>query len=436
MSFALAWGFNRAVGTTVPLSPYGSGGMAVVGTAPAPGSVIISDTNGGGTITLQEDSDSPTIERGIQCTCQHKFTLDYDEGLSLLSVIGMGTVVQDSFGNIWRVLTCSLQSESGTRGKLITVSESVSFDLPPDEFQINSVDLGIDIIKHPRYFPNLYPKPGEFGTIVGQVKEAIIRGIQAYRDSPFFPSTSQVSQFITGQVQANMQSTLANGMQAITLPNINFNPLLPVRMQYDVDPDNFIQDSSSYTYPPIATVPTFESNDQSIYVSVDNVTLDDPSIALAYAAAQEIITKLWRMEDSPYFPGVEVKYSFYSFLPPYFNLGSYLEDPDYIVPNYFMQPDRPLTELPPRGGFGYPVAGTDNVFQLNASANPQDFSSDGTVYGNTEISWLRKSDEQVWERGLCKTTLTWVGSGLGFFDPQLYGAFNRPTVPSDYQTFA
>jgi len=436
MSFALAWGFNRAVGTTVPLSPYGSGGTAVVGTAPPVGSVIISDTNGGGTITLQEDADSPTIERGIQCTCQHKFTLDYNEGLSLLSVIGMGTVVQDSFGNIWRVLTCSLQSESGGRGKLITVSESVSFDLPPDEFQINSVDLGIDIIKHPRYFPNLYPKESEFGTITGQVKEAIIRGIQAYRDSPFFPAAAQVTQFISGQVQANLQSVLVNGQQVIPLPNINFNPLLPVVPEWYLEPLTYIQDSSSYTYPPVATVPSEEVNDPSIYVSVDNAALSNASIALAYAAAQEIITKLWRMEDSPYFAGVEVKYSYYSFLPPYFNLGSYLEDPDYIVPNYFMQPDRPLTELPPRGGFGYPVAGTDNVFQLNASANPQDFSSDGTVYGNTEISWLRKSDEQVWERGLCKTTLTWVGSGLGFFDPQLFGAFSRPAVPSDYQTFS
>ncbi len=436
MSFALTWGFNRGIGTTVPLSPYGSGGTAVVGTAPAPGSVIIHDTNGGGVITLQEDSDSPTIERGIQCTCQHKFTVDFSYGESLLSVIGMGTVVEDSFGNIWRVLTCSLQSGAGTQGKLITVSESVSFDLPPDEFQINSVDLGIDIIKHPRYFPNLYPKPGEFGTIIGQTKEAIIRGIQAYRDAPFFPSASQVSQFMSGQVQSNTQSALDNQQIVVTLPNTNFNPLFPVVPQWFIDPSGYIQSSSSYTFPPKATIPLIQSNDQSIYVSVDNIDLDIPEIALAYAAASEIITKLWRMEDSPYFAGVEVKYSYYSFLPPLFNLGSYLEDPDYIVPNYFLQPDRPLTELPPRGGFGYPVAGTDNVFRLNASANPQDFSSDGTPFGDTEISWLRKSDEQVWERGLCKTTLTWVGSGLGFFDQQLYGASNRPSVPSDYQTFA
>jgi len=431
MSFALAWGFNRAVGTTVPLSPYGSGGTAVVGTAPPLGSVIISDTNGGGTITLQEDADSPTIERGIQCTCQHKFTLDYDEGLSLLSVIGMGTIVQDSFGNIWRVLTCSLQSESGGRGKLITVSESVSFDLPPDEFQINSVDLGIDIIKHPRYFGNLYPTNSELGTFVGQIKETIIRAIQTYRDSPFFPTANTLNGLLNGFVQNIQTSSLGNGAFVITVPNINFQP------QFDYKQDTTIQDGTGAIIPPTAAAANGDVNDPTIPVSVSSALISgSASVQLALAAAQEIITKLWRMEDSPYFPGVEVKYSFYSFLPPYFNLGSYLEDPDYIVPNYFMQPDRPLTELPPRGGFGYPVAGTDNVFQLNASANPQDFSDDGTPYGNTSISWLRKSDEQVWERGLCKTTLTWVGSGLGFFDPQLYGAYNRPTVPSDYQTFA
>lgn len=431
MSFALAWGFDRAIGTTVPLSPYGIGGSAVVGTAPPPGSVLVTDVSGTNIATLQEDVDSPTIERGLQCTAQHRFTMGFPAAVSLVGVIGMGTIVQDSFGNIWRVVTCSIQSEHGGLAKLITVSESVSFDVPPDEFQINSVDLGIDIIKHPRYFPNLYPTNAELGTFVGQIKETIIRAIQAYRDSPFFPTASTLTGLLNGFVQNIQTSALKNGAFVITVQNPNYQP------QFDYTADTTIQDGTGVVTPPPVATANGQKNDPSIPVSVSAALIaGSVPVQLALAAAQEIITKLWRMEDSPYMAGVEVKYSYYSFLPPYFNLGSYLEDPDYVVPNYFMQPDRPITELPPRGGFGYPVAGTDNVFQLNAHANPQDFSSDGTAYGNTQISWLRKADEQIWERGLCKTTLTWIGSPLGYFDVQLYGASNRPTAPGDYQTFA
>jgi len=153
------------------------------------------------------------------------------------------------------------------------------------------------------------------------------------------------------------------------------------------------------------------------------------------------------MEDSPYAAGVEIKYSFYSFLPPLFNLGSYSEDPTLIVPDYFMKPSRPLTELPPRGGVAEGLATDSNdIFgaalisgknsSFNAYINPQCFSSTGINSGATNISWLRKADENQWERGLCKTTYTWVGSAIGYFDLQLYGATARPSVPSDYQTFA
>ena len=429
MSFLLAWGLDRGIGTTVPVSPYGESGTGVVGTAPPPSAVLITDVNGT-TMTLQEDADSPTIERGTQCTAQHRFTMAYQDASNLLSVIGMGTIVQDSYDNIWRVLTCSIQSESGGRGKLTTVSESVSFDTPPDEFQVNTVDLGIDIIKHPRYFPNLYPTQSELGTITGKTKEAIIRAIQAYRDSPFFPSAQNLTGFLNGQVQNIQVSTLSNGTIVHTVSNPNYQP------QFNYSEDLVIQDGlGTITYPPAATA-NGQTNDPNTPVSINTNTTANPSIELAMAAAQEIITKLWRMEDSPYMAGIEVKYSFYTFLPPLFNLGSFLEDPNYIVPDYFLQPDRSITELPPRGGIAYPVAGADNIFKLNAATNPQDYSADGTAGGETQISWLRKADENQWERGLCKTTLTWVGSAVGYFDTQLYGATNRPTVPSDYQTFA
>ena len=430
MSFILPCGFNRGDGVTVlPASPYGSAGSGIVGT-PIPAGCCIITSNSGSLITLEEMPDSPTIERGTQCTAQHRFKCSYQDGLNLLAAIGMGTIVQDSFGNIWRVLTCSLQSMEGTAAVLGTVSESVSFDVPPDEFQCNSVDLGIDIIKHPRYFPNLYPTNAELGTFVGQVKEAIIRAIQSYRDSPFFPSASNLYGLLNGQVQNIQTSSLSNGTWIIAVPNVNFQP------QFDFVADTVIQDGTGVVVPLPAAIANGQVNDPSIHVSVNANALANPSIQLARAAAQEIITKLWRMEDSPYLAGVELKWTQYYFLPPILNLGSYLEDPDYVVPNYFLQPDRPIGELPPRGGISYPTAGSDNIFQYNASANPQDYSSDGTKYGETQISWLRKGDEISYERTWFKITYTWVGSAIGYWDFQLYGASNRPTVPSDYTTFS
>ncbi len=433
MSYGLAWGFDRGIGATLPASPYGSPGTFVVGTAPPAGTVLITDTSGTSAITLQEDDDSPTIERGTQCTAQHKFTMSYQEAESLIILIGMGTIVQDSANNIWRVLTCSIQNDSKTKGnsaKLVTVSESVSFDTPPDEFQVNSVDLGIDIIKHPRYFPNLYPTADEFGTDVGKAKEAIIRAIQSYRDSPFFPTAKNVSGLLNGFVQNVQVSTLQNGTIVYTVPNVNYRP------KFDFVADNTIQDLSAGISPPPVATADGDVNDPNIPVSLNNADYGSASVALALAAAQEIITKLWRMEDSPYVAGIEIKWSQYYFLPPLFNLGSYLEDPTFIIPDYFLQPDRALTELPPRGGDTFPVAGANNIFQYNAQINPQCFSGDGTSSGVTTLTALRKADEIQYERTWFKITSTWVLSAIGYFDPQLYGASERPSVPSDYTTFS
>ncbi len=435
MSFALTWGYDRAIGTTVPNSPYGSGGFTTLGTPPPVGSVLITDTSGTTIITLQEDSNSPTIERGIQCTAQHRFTMGYSNAVGLSENLPMGTIIQDSAGNIWRLLTSTIESLSAERATLITVSESVSFDTPPDEFQVNTVDLGIDIIKHPRYFPNLYPTVDELGTLTGQIKETIIRAIQTYRDSPFFPTASTLYGLVNGQVQNIITGGIGNGTFVITIPNTNYAP------QFDYVQDTDIQDGSgAITIPPVATA-NGQKNDPTIPISVNATTInafyDADSVNLAVAAAQEIITKLWRQEDSPYMAGVEIKWSQYFFLPQLFNLGSYLEDPTLIVPDYFLQPDRPLSELPPRGTSPIvPAPVDDNIFIGNAATNPQDYSDDGTAGGKTSISWLRKADEENWERGIVKITYTWVGSAIGYFDQQIYGATERPTVPTDYQTFS
>ena len=441
MSFLLSWGFDRGLGDLdLPYNPVGSGGHGRVGT-PIPFGHCVIHANGGNLITLEEMPDSPTIERGTQCTAHHRFKCSYYDGTILLGAISMGTIVEDYSKYLWRVLTCTLQSMEGTAAVLSTVSESISFDVPPDEFQCNSVDLGIDIIKHPRYFPNIYPTDGEMGTFTGQVKEAIIRSIQTYRDSPFFPTAANLYGLVNGQVQNLQVAALKNGSWVITVPNVNYKP------QLDYVADLTVQDGNGVITPPIvavgsgtgseiqAHVPPF-TNDPTIPVSINAKKLNNPSILLALAAAQEIISKLWRMEDSPYVAGIELKWTQYYFLPPLLNLGSFIEDPTLIVPNYFLQPDHVLTELPPRSGLVYPPADRDNIFKYNAAANPQDYSNDGTSRGLTQISWLRKGDEITYERTWFKITYTWIGSAVGYWDLQIYGASERPKYPQDYLQFA
>lgn len=439
MSFYLTWGIDRGLGISVPVSPYTPGGSTgVVGTAPPAAATIYTDVNNA-TVTLQEDVGSPVIERGVQCTAQHTFKCTYSQGVSILGQLGMGTIVVDSAGLFWRVLTATVQADSESKGnsaKLITVSECLSLDTPPDEFQVNSVDLGIDIIKHPRYFPNLYPTDAELMNLTGQIKETIIRAIQTYRDSPFFPTAATLYGLINGQVNNIIAAGLGNGTFVITIPNPNFRP------QFSFQADLSIRDGSVAIVPTAAATSDGQTNDTTIPVAVNAATVstfyDKDSISLAIAAAQEIITKLWRMEDSPYMPGVEVKYSQYTFLPPYLEMGSKLQDPTFIIPAYFIQPDRPLSELPPRGGGppSPPPPIGDNIFVPNALLNPQDYSADGTVTGTTQISWLRKCDEIQYERTWFKRTQTWVGSAIGYFDKQIYSANERPKTPSDYQTFA
>lgn len=429
MSFRLTWGWDRALGKTVPDGPLGTLSSGPIGTAAPPGALIIT-TASGYTSYAEELPESPTVERGQQATARHAFRMPYANAVAMHIEIGMGTMIQDGGGNLWRVVTSTTESMEGEWGIFSTVSESVSFDSPPDEFQVVPSDMGIDIIKHPRYFPNLYPTAAELGTYVGQIKESIIRGIQTYRDSPFFPTANNVTSFINGFVQDKMVAGLKTGKIVIAYPNPNFTP------QFDYKADTDIQYlNTGLTFPPVATA-NGQKNDHFIPVGVDTNTYQFASVQLAMAAASEIITKLWRMEDSPYIPSIMLRWTSYFFLPTFVNLGSYLEDPMLIIPDYFTNPEHPISELPPRSGLTYPFAGPHNLFALNAQNNPQDYSSTGDLRGQTNMSCLRQADEVNWQRGLCGLTRSWICSVIGTFDPQIYGATVRPTRPSDYVTFS
>lgn len=384
MAFWLPMGFNRADGTTpLPANPQGSaGGTKVVGT---PDPVGMRTKFGDSTNDkVEEEVDSPEIERAEQATFQHRLKTSWANCLALIPMLGRGTFVDDSFGNVWRILSSKIQSaRGGDRGTLSIVAESISFDSPPDEYQLVPVELGINIIKHPRYFTVLYPSPADFSTTVGKgtqtstvanVKQAIIRAIQTYQDSPFFPSANNVNGLIQNQV-----------INAITASKI------PVQ-------------SGSATN----TIDT-------------TAGAGSAACLLAQAAAGEIIQKLWNQEDNPYIVGFEIKWKQYFFAPVFENPGGYIETPVGIVPDYFLS---------------HSQFGPDTIFDQMALLNPQSYSTDGTSSGSVNISWLRKADEVFYERTWFAVTRTWVGSPVGHWDAQLYTQGPRPTTPGDYLTLA
>jgi len=117
---------------------------------PTPEGAVL-NSNPDGISPLQEEPESPDIERGSQATIQHRFTMDYNLGLSYLAGLGRGNYMQDSAGNITRILTSRLQKTKANQCVLSVTAEGISFDTPPDEFRLDITELNPALEKHPRY---------------------------------------------------------------------------------------------------------------------------------------------------------------------------------------------------------------------------------------------------------------------------------------------
>ena len=403
-------GTNRGDGITVlPVQPVGQSGVPTVFGTPIPAGDLSVSSNAGN-YSIEEKKDSPTFERAEQATVQHSLSLvSYENGLSYMDWLGRGQFVKDTYGNVWRILSSSLKKDFlGNAATLSYTAESISFDSPPDEFNDQPVELGIDIIKHPRYSWALTPVANDQTTsaTVGDteisytsVKSTIIRMIQTYRDSPVFPSADQINGLFHDQIIGQIHS----GKIDIQVPVDGYDP------DITLDP------------PPrwngvIDDLP--DGNYASAIVSVP-VNLANPAdpIAIAIAAAKEIISKIWRQEDTPYITGRQVTWTQYFFRPVYLNPGGYIENPVGIIPDYFMSPDQD---------------GTSTVYDQFAFLNPQSYADTGLSDGNVDISWLRKADEVQYERTWFKITRTWIGSPIGHWDADLYTQGPRPQIATDF----
>lgn len=129
-------GFNRADGLN-----------GFSGTPTPEGSRIVKPS----TAIFEEMADSPEIERGEQGTIVHRYKCDYQTAKDIIVGNGRGTMLEDSYGNITKVLSSKLEYQKGDYCIVSITAESVSFDLPPDEFDVSDAEFNPPLYQHPRY---------------------------------------------------------------------------------------------------------------------------------------------------------------------------------------------------------------------------------------------------------------------------------------------
>ena len=449
MSWVLPVGLDSADGETVlPVQPIGSSGTPqIVGTPLPTADVQIWPVGLNGSFS-EEQSGSPRIERAEQCTCEHNIRMDKADAIYYFTQMPRGTVVTDSGANIWRILSCEYTRISDLYCDLHYVMESLSFDSPPDDFSIHPNSLDLNIIKYPRYWRWLCPYAGDSATVaindisvsIATLKEAIIRMIQNYIESPFYPSANQTNSLI----QVNIINALNTGTFQFHYANPGFVPTSTIAepVVWDGKLSDIPIDNCAYFLVPSTIA----------YAADDS---DTGQIHMALAAATELISKLWRQEDTPYLVGYDVVWTQYYFQPVFLNPGGYQEDPRDWVPSYFMSPGvswppQNLAPVPqvnqedypptwePGGGNADTVdavgSGGSTIFDALVSINPQCYSSDGTNTGSLVLSSLRLADDFDYERTWFKVPHTWKVAPVGKWDSDLYLEYNQdaPQSVSDF----
>ena len=421
-NFPIPTGFDRADGETyLPGQDGFASGRA--GT-PTPSQHVA--IYGGGSDKIEEYPDSPEIERAEQATFLHRLKCaSWETAKNFISALGRGTFLTDSTGETWRVLSTKIQSQRGGTADISVTAESISFDSPPDEFRITPVELNIDIMKHPRYAWALLPYTSGSSTYTwigdtrqvisyNDVKQTIVRMIQTYRDAPFLASGDNVNGYVQNSIIKTFQASSGTiSYVTVTYPNSSF-----VKTIKEVTPknNNNYWDGNARTRPP----QNFRYYTANISVNLANAA--DP-VVIALAAAQEIISKLWRGEDTPPVTGYEVEWSQYYFAPPQtngnlsFNPGNYIENPIGIIPDYFLSPSQD---------------GSDTIFDYFTRLNPQCFAVNGQPGGILSFSCLRKPDEIDYQRTWFRVTRKWLISMVGHWDKDLMTQKPRPLTAAEY----
>lgn len=343
---------------------------------------------------IEELSDSPTIESAEQMTCTHRFRIPANAVDYYAYFYHRGAIRNDSYGNLWRILSVQFQQERGGLNGTATmtiVEEAMGIDVPPDEFEVTPVELGIHIIKHPRYLYAFLGKDGE-NELVNQM---VIRRLQDYFDN----------------------TNAAHRDSLIWL----------------------LKNSLGSENPGGAQPPSYVGNGESVGAGAWKPKgLKLQGTDMAKRAALEIIQKYWRNEETPSIVGWRVVWTRYSFTSQPLNPGGYIENPleakPEPLPEYFwsMYP------------WGHQFYGDKRytIFRNLAYYCPQSYEKptdkppDDPLKRVTSISFRRLPDQQSFKRTVFGITSSWEGSPYGFWDYHLYTDKPRPSKPEDFAEMA
>lgn len=218
----------------------GSGG---IGTATASGQLNIRPDTG---FVFEELSTSPQIELGEQATITHTFKCDYLTATILVKGWARGTVFVDSGGYETKVLTTTLTKQPGNMATVSMVAEGINFDNPPDEFEMDIVEINPEIERHPRYNSVLnYNTNATTGLAVDVTK---LTGQQIINSAKNAANSSSIG-------SASESGTLLNSTSISTASVLTLAQELVTKYRKHIDtfymPGFHIQWSQFFWYPPV-----------------------------------------------------------------------------------------------------------------------------------------------------------------------------------------
>lgn len=373
-------GFDRADGLP-GTDPFTSLSITRPGTITKPDQIKVTSAGGAGlaNLPIEEVEDSPEIERAEQATFTHRHRMSWEEAKTQIAWLYRGQVRRDSDGHIYKILSAKIQHGKPGQALLTIVEEARDFDSPPDQFSITPVELGMHILKHPRY---LYAFLGEgYGSPTEQKNQMVIRLLQDYFE--------------------NTTAAYRNALAKMLL-------------------DSLTKTNGAGPQPPTGKMNTETGEWEWNTWGDDHSTPYVAGTNAAKRAALEIVMKYWRGEETPSIVGWEITWSQFYFIPQPLNPGGYIEDPILAavpqLPPYFWSTIFPASSDPADG----------TIFDDMSYLNPQAYSKTGEGGGGTIISWRREADQYEYERTWFKITRKWTGSPVGFWDTELYSQMDRP----------
>lgn len=347
-----------------------------LGTATPAGAVKIQSADGNDVISVNEEPDSPIVERAEQKTVTHNYTMSWEAAKTQQDNMPRGAIFYENDDSdpewtpMYKVLSTRIKHARGGSATLEVVAEQLNGDVPPDQFNIVPVELNFNIMKFPRYYRALkgYTSDEQLLNL------GVIRQLQNYMDNPSYAARDAISYRLYQSL--GKPGTVTDG--------------IPV-------PD------SSFADPANATG------------IITPVTGTD----FAKYAALEIVSKHWLGIENPYIVGWQITYSQYFWRPQHLHPGGVIQAPYYEVDEQFIiSPDIAwadgITNIP-----------EDTIFADMWEKNPQAYlpleaSYEFSSYDYTAISWLRKADQMYFERTFYRVDKTWIGAPVGSWDPDMF----------------